>query len=172
MPPSAAPFLTSILRREGTPDAAEGFPYDLPWLSSLPLDIDKPVTFFVGENGSGKSTFLEAIADLCDLPVSGGSAQELANIVGPDKEAALRPGLRVRWKMRPRDGFFFRAEFMAHFASLLDARQDDPEFEPPAYKAYGGSSLHACSHGEAFLALMSHRFEAGVFLLDEPESAP
>lgn len=171
MTASEAPFLTTIIKRTEAPGPDEGFPFDLPWLQSLPFDLVKPVTFFVGENGAGKSTMLEAIADLAGLPVSGGSAQELANVVGPEEEAALRSGLRVRWRMRPRDGFFFRAEFMAHFASLLDARHLDPEFEESPYASYGGGSLHQCSHGEAFLALMSHRFDAGLFLLDEPESA-
>ena len=57
------------------------------------------------------------------------------------------------------------------FASLLDARREDPEFLDDPYGRYGGRSLHTRSHGEAFLAILEHRIRAGLFLLDEPESA-
>lgn len=76
--------------------------------------------------------------------------------------------------MRPApDGYFLRAEFHAHFASLLDERFHDPDFRMTGnpYDHYGGRSLHARSHGEAFLAIIQSRFHRGLFLLDEPESA-
>ena len=37
------------------------------------LNLDTPVTFFVGENGIGKSTFIEAIAVSLGLPAEGGT---------------------------------------------------------------------------------------------------
>ena len=38
-------------------------------------------------------------------------------------------------------------------------------------RAYG-HSLHHCSHGESFMALLHHRFWGeGLYILDEPESA-
>jgi predicted ATPase len=41
-----------------------------------------------------------------------------------------------------------------------------------AYASYGGQSLHERSHGEAFLALLEHRFGGNAFyVLDEPEAA-
>ena len=45
------------------------------------------------------------------------------------------------------------------------------EFGEDVYKAYGGQSLHRQSHGEPFLSLFTHRFEQGIYLLDEPEAA-
>jgi predicted ATPase len=39
------------------------------------------------------------------------------------------------------------------------------------FMAYAGKSLHHQSHGESFLALFQHRFEDGLYLLDEPEAA-
>ena len=37
---------------------------------------------------------------------------------------------------------------------------------------YGGKSLHAQSHGEAFLALLTNRLQGdGLYLFDEPEAA-
>jgi predicted ATPase len=79
--------------------------------------------------------------------------------------------LRPAFRRRPPDAYFVRAEFQAHFASLLDARRNDPEFLDDPYSHYGGRSLHTRSHGEAFLAILEHRIRAGLFLLDEPESA-
>jgi predicted ATPase len=79
--------------------------------------------------------------------------------------------LRPAFRRRPPDAYFLRAEFQAHFASLLDARRDDSEFIGDPYSRYGGRSLHTRSHGEAFLAILEHRIQAGLFLLDEPESA-
>jgi predicted ATPase len=39
-------------------------------------------------------------------------------------------------------------------------------------KGYGNRSLHARSHGEAFMALLIHKFRGkGLYLLDEPEAA-
>jgi predicted ATPase len=148
-----------------------GYPFNLPLLRSLDLQFDSPVTFFVGENGTGKSTVIEGVAALCRLPVSGGSRNELSAHHGPDSTSVLAPALRPAFRRRPRDGYFLRAEFQAHFASLLDARRADPEFLADPYSPYGGQSLHTRSHGEAFLAILQNRIRTGLFLFDEPESA-
>lgn len=147
------------------------FPFNLSFLPALDLRFEAPVTFFVGENGTGKSTLLEAIAALSRLPVSGGSRSELASAHGPEKESSLARVLRPAFRQQPKDGFFLRAEFAAHFASLLDEREKDRDFGGDPYGLYGGRSLHTRSHGEAFLAILQNRFEKGLFLLDEPESA-
>jgi predicted ATPase len=146
------------------------YPFSLPFLGQLDLTFS-PVTFFVGENGTGKSTLIEAIASLCRLPVSGGGRNELADGSGPDQRSPLAPALRPAFRRRPPDSYFLRAEFQAQFASLLDDRAADPDFRGDPYGRYGGRSLHTRSHGEAFLAILQHRVEAGLFLLDEPESA-
>jgi predicted ATPase len=42
---------------------SDSFPFNLPLVKAFEeINFQKPVTFFVGENGSGKSTMLEAIA--------------------------------------------------------------------------------------------------------------
>ena len=61
------------------------------------------------------------------------------------------------------EGFFLRAESFYNFATYLEGVSD--------FLAYGDKSLHAQSHGESFLALFAHRFEQGLYLLDEPEAA-
>jgi predicted ATPase len=166
-----APYLTRVfLEPERVPNS-KTFPFNIPALQNLDLLLDRPVTFFVGENGTGKSTLLEAIAALCALPVAGGSRNEIAERHGPENESAFSRALRGAFRRRPRDGYFLRAEFQAHFASLLDTRSADPDFGGDPYQRYGGRSLHARSHGEAFLAVLQNRFGQGIFLLDEPESA-
>ena len=105
------------------------------------------------------------------MPVSGGGLNELSARHGPEMQSALSRVLRPSFHRQPRDGYFLRAEFHAHFASLLDERAADPDFLGDPYARYGGRSLHARSHGEAFLALLQHRIARGLYLFDEPESA-
>lgn len=147
------------------------FPFNFSWIEQLDLKFSSAVTFFVGENGSGKSTLLEAIAGLSGFPVWGGGRNDLPDQFGPEKESELAQAMYPHFKKRPRDGYFFRAEYYAQFASLLDARKRDKEFKEDPYGRYGGQSLHTRSHGESFLALMQSRLTNGLFLLDEPESA-
>ena len=149
----------------------ERFPFNFTWIEELDLKFPNAVTFFVGENGSGKSTLLEAIAGLSGFPVWGGGRNDLADLLGPEKESELAQAMYPHFKKRPRDGYFFRAEYYAQFASLLDARKQDEDFEEDPYMRYGGKSLHTRSHGESFLELMDSRLTSGLFLLDEPESA-
>ena len=164
------PYLLRLQLKEGAAETGE-YPFSLPLLRCLDVEFTSPVTFFVGENGTGKSTVIEAIAALCRLPVSGGGRNELAGNHGPDPASPLAPSLRPSFRRRPPDAYFLRAEFQAHFASLLDARHADPDFPEDPYALYGGRSLHTRSHGEAFLAILKNRIRPGLLLFDEPESA-
>jgi predicted ATPase len=166
-----APYLKRVSLVESRVSDFTEWPYAMPFVRDLELRFKSAVTFFVGENGSGKSTLLEAIVDLCGLPVSGGGKNETADRHGPELHSALAPALRPAFSARPADSYFFRAEFQAHFASLLDQRKEDPDFAANPYARYGGKSLHTRSHGEAFLAMLLNRIASGLFILDEPESA-
>ena len=165
------PYLVQLTRKDERAAGPEDYPFHLPLIRCLDIEFRSPVTFFVGENGTGKSTVIEAIAALCRLPVSGGSRNELAGTHGPDRASALSPHVRPSFRRRPRDGYFLRSEFQSHFASLLDERGADPEFAGDPYGLYGGRSLHTRSHGEAFLAILQNRIRSGLLLFDEPESA-
>lgn len=166
-----APYLTRLYKRPGVEDDRNRFPLSLPFARNLDIRFEHPVTFFVGENGSGKSTLLEAIAGLCNLPVGGGGRNELADFQGPHVVSELAPLLRAGFKRKPRDGYFFRAEFQSRFATLLEERRNDPDFLGDPYARYGGRSLHERSHGEAFLAMFSAWMAPGMILMDEPEAA-
>jgi predicted ATPase len=164
------PYLLRLQVKDGVATSGE-YPFNLPALRSLDIEFRSPVTFFVGENGTGKSTVIEAIAGLCRLPVSGGGRNELSGTHGPDASSPLAQFLRPAFRRRPSDAYFLRAEFQAHFASLLDERHADPDFIGDPYGRYGGRSLHERSHGEAFLAILQNRIRSGLLLFDEPESA-
>jgi predicted ATPase len=168
---SAPVFLERVFVRPHAAFRDEEFPGTLPFVRDLDLRFTHAVTFFVGENGSGKSTVVEAIADLAGLPVGGGGRNDLADSRTPHNHSELAPFLRAAFRKRPREGYFFRAEFQAHFASLLEQRKADPDFLGDPFARYGGRSLHHRSHGEAFLSVFSSWMTPGLILMDEPEAA-
>ena len=89
--------------------ASNQYPFSLPWLDAkLTLDFKSPVTFLVGENGTGKSTLLEAIAWACGFGSRGG-AKDNSFAEGADGHALGR-ALHLAWRQKTADGFFLRAE--------------------------------------------------------------
>ncbi len=169
--PTAPRFLRRVYLRPGAQLTDGEFPGTLPFVRNFDLQFERPVTILIGENGSGKSTVIEAIAELSGLPVSGGGRNELADLKAPHGRSELAPFLRAAFQKKPTDGYFFRAEFQAHFATLLEERKADPYFTGDPYARYGGRSLHTRSHGEAFLSVLSSWMSPGFIVMDEPESA-
>ncbi len=146
---------------------------NLPAVRSLArggLTFTKPVTFLVGENGTGKSTLLEAIAVACGFNPEGGTKNFAFSTRATHSE--LYRYLAVAKKAHARDGFFLRAESFYNVASNIDEMDGEPSLGRPVIDSYGGISLHEQSHGESFLALIENRFGGnGLYLLDEPEAA-
>ena len=133
------------------------------------LLFSKPVTFFVGENGVGKSTLVEALAVSMGFNPEGGTINFRFSTRDShsdlDRYLTVAKGIR-----RPCDGFFLRAESFYNVASNID--ELDKASSVPLLPSYGGVSLHKRSHGESFLALVEHRFGGnGLYILDEPEAA-
>jgi predicted ATPase len=159
------PFL-STLKISNVSDSNE-YPFSIPILrNGVQLEFNSVVTFIVGENGSGKSTILEAIADKAGYNKGGGNKNHLYDHYST--EASLYDFTTLGWVKKPFDGFFLRAESFYRFGQYLDdlAKESDK-----ALNAYGGKSLHHQSHGESFLTLFSNKFDRGFFILDEPEAA-
>lgn len=166
-----APYVDYVTLNLDRPLNRDEFPGNLPFTKDLHLQFASPVTFFVGENGSGKSTLMEAIAVLARLPISGGGLNETDTNYAYREKSILANSLNLAFIKQPKDRYFFRAENQTYFASLLEQRREDPEFAGDPYSRYGGASLHKMSHGEAFLSIMQNRFDQGLYLMDEPESA-
>jgi predicted ATPase len=157
-----SPFLSHVTLR-GDRVQPGVHPFTLPILAEgLSLEFTTPVTFLVGENGSGKSSLLEAMAWATGFGLQGGNRDH--QFVEGEEGHALGRALRLSWRQRSTDGFFLRAETFHQFSTHLVQSES-------TFARYGGRSLHEQSHGEAFLALFEHRFEDGLYLLDEPEAA-
>ncbi len=159
------------LLRDSVP-SFEAYPFSIPAIKELhELRLDRKVTFLVGDNGTGKSTILEAIAVAAGFNAEGGSKNFA--FATRSSESDLHRHIRlVRSPRRPRDGFFLRAESYFNVATEIERLDAGPAFGAPVIEAYGGVSLHEQSHGESFLTLVRDRFRGqGFYLLDEPEAA-
>lgn len=148
---------------------ADEFPFTIPAFQrgKLQLDFERPITIIVGENGTGKSTLLEGIADLCGFNLSGGNRNHMFN--RDRDQPTIASALRGSWLPKVTRGFFLRAESFFNFGHYID-RLDHSGGDPRA--PYGGKSLHEQSHGESFLALFTNKFHGqALYILDEPEAA-
>lgn len=127
------------------------------------LDLGQSVTFFVGENGTGKSTLLEAIALCAGYNGEGGSKN--FRFSSRDTTSNLHNYITLVKQSYEKDGFFLRAESFYNVASQVDDLGS-------GLNAYGGKSLHEGSHGESFMSLVQNRFRGnGLYMMDEPEAA-
>ena len=132
------------------------------------LNFTSPVTFFVGENGIGKSTFIEAIALSLGLPAEGGTQNFMYST--NNTTSNLSDYLKVIKPNKPKTKFFLRAESFYNFSTEVERLVEEDGFAT-LYGSYGGN-LHECSHGESFIKLVQNRFtDHGLYILDEPEAA-
>lgn len=144
---------------------------EIPALNSIDtISFDSNITFFVGENGTGKSTLLEGIAVAYGFSAEGGNKNY--NFSTFDSHSSLYDAITlVRGVRRPKNSYFLRAESFYNVASKSEEYRDGDPIES-FYESYGGKSLHQLSHGESFLALVQGNFkEEGFYILDEPEAA-
>ena len=159
--------------RLSRPIEADSYLSHLPAVQALAGDglrFTSDVTFLVGENGTGKSTLLEAIAVACGFNPEGGTRNFTFSTRAT--HSPLWQSLIVARKRYPKDGFFLRAESFYNVATNIDEMDEEGGLGAPLIASYGGVSLHAQSHGESFLALVQNRFSGrGLYILDEPEAA-
>ena len=150
--------------RTGAEWEPKAWPWRIPAVAALLGDgIDfGQATVLVGENGSGKSTILEALAEAYGLNPEGGSTGARFSTQRTESPLAETVQL-VRGAGASRGGYFLRAETMHGLFSYL---------------ATSGDAFHHLSHGESFRAILEDRtrdgrgrIRPGLYVLDEPESA-
>lgn len=156
-----------ILRAANFP-APESYPFNVEAIRRTgQVVFESPITFFVGENGTGKSTLLKAIALGCGVHI-------WANIdcrrtrVNPYEDALCRH-LDIEWTGTPVPGSFFSSEHFRYFSEQVEgwAQSDAALLE-----YFGGKSLLSQSHGQSLMSFFRSRYRIrGLYFLDEPETA-
>lgn len=158
------PYLREIqLKRDGI-DSFDSYPYNIPVIRTLTsLTFHPSVTFFIGENGTGKSTLIEAIAVALGFNAEGGTKHSTFST--RRSHSKLHQHIKtVKSYKHPRNGYFLRAESFYNLATLMD--------ETGYYTTYSDKSLHEQSHGESFMATLTTKLKGkGLYIMDEPESA-
>jgi len=131
------------------------------------LAFSSPVTFFVGENGTGKSTLLEAIARRAGIHIwrDGERSRCVVNLY----EDKFYRGISIEWTDGVVPGSFFGSSIFQDFARLLD---EWAATDPGQLDYFGGKSLLTQSHGQSIMSFFKARYAIrGLYLLDEPETA-
>lgn len=161
---SARPYIKRVFFKDEITKQRAGYPYEIPAVKHCEeINFHPDVTFFVGENGSGKSTLLEAIAIAYGFNPEGGTKSALYE--GHKTHSDLYDEIKLSKSYKtPGDAYFLRAESFYNVATKAE--------EFGYLKSYGGKSLHAQSHGEAFLSTLLNKLTGnGLYILDEPEAA-
>ena len=156
-------FLQKISLKKEMVENFKRYPFNIDIIKNFDsLELSCPVTFLIGENGTGKSTFIEALAVKCGLNAEGGTQN--FNFRTRETHSSLYEYLEVNhFERKCETKFFLRAESLYNLASEIDTL---------GVSGYGMNSLHACSHGESFIQLIENRFTPnGLYILDEPEAA-
>ncbi|MCR9226585.1 MAG: AAA family ATPase [Flavobacteriaceae bacterium] len=169
------------------------FPFDVPTVRyARGLDFSNPITFIIGDNGTGKSTLLETLAMRLQIPNMDGSSYGKR---GFEAARALVEFLSIEWAIDRPKGFFLRAEDLGNLLNsiqnednrlstffddikgkvpddIIKSMRDNSNYQIHAMRESYGQDLQGFSHGEAYFKIMNDKInKRGIYLLDEPEAA-
>jgi predicted ATPase len=161
------PYLREVFLKREAVENFDDYPFQIPAICQLEsLKFHEDITFLVGENGSGKSTLIEAIAVGLGFSPEGGTKNVQLETHQNTSNLHEYLGYVNNYK-KPTDYYFLRAESFYNLATYVE----EIDFQI-GYDSYGGKSLHAQSHGEAFFATLSKKLRgSGLYIFDEPEAA-
>ena len=152
----------AFLPRLGRRVDESAWPASVPAMTQLlreGLELPAGLTVLVGENGSGKSTVVETLAEAYGLNPQGGSAQGQLFRIG-DSEPGVGSALTVVRGQRAPWSYFLRADTMSQLYTYLE--------QNPGRRT---ERLHELSHGEGFLEILRTRVnQEGFYLMDEPDA--
>ena len=184
------------LRRLSRRGDGDGYPMTAPVVRQMAsLGFTAPVTFLTGENGCGKTTLIELLAELSHaIRIDGNAAPG-------EKQRMIRDAsgrFRLEMARRPARCFYVHAEGFIRYTDGVYAMRDEAQRELDdlyaenrygsdyarslASQPYAGAlyqmehmyehDITARSHGESFLDFFGGRIgPGGLYLLDEPEAA-
>ncbi len=184
------PYISSInINTERT----HPYPFDIPAVKHAShIDLSNPITFLIGENGTGKSTLLETLAYRLQLPHLDGNTYEKKCFKAAKD---LMQHLELKWSIERSVGFFFRAEDFGDYLnsthradvdlhnqmlslqdevpeSIIQEMKDNANYQLRRVRMNYGQELDAFSHGEAYMHIMHEMVTTpGIYLLDEPEAS-
>jgi predicted ATPase len=160
----------SRLVRAFVPDPADGILGDGVWPATVPaarqllregIELRPGITVLVGENGSGKSTVVEILAEAYGLSPQGGSILAPGNRLR-DSEPGAGHRLLVERGVGGRSAwaYFLRADTMHSLYTYLEQNPGRSR-----------ERFHELSHGQGFLEILRTRVSRrGFYLMDEPDS--
>jgi predicted ATPase len=146
----------------------ERYPFNLPIFHQMKqLSLNTPVTMFVGENGTGKSTLLEALVRKCGIHIWRDPERSRSNY--NPFETMFSEFISIEWTDGQVPGSFFDSAVFQDFIQMVDEWVAE---DPGQLKYYGGKSLVTQSHGQSIITYFKSRYQIkGIYLLDEPETA-
>ncbi|WP_406242467.1 AAA family ATPase [Tissierella carlieri] len=178
------------------PKNTNKYPFNIPLFKDFDiLEFRTPVTIFVGENGTGKSTLIEGIAAGVGSITIGDDSIDYDKSLKAARE--LSKSLKLIWNIKTKKGFFLRAEdFISYTKRIAEIRNELEEELKEIDNTYDdrselskslakmpynnslyelkkkyGEGLETKFHGESFLELFNSRFVPnGLYILDEPET--